>query len=157
MLLQNLIGKVSAPRWAQLTISSDDGLVVLHYISKREGDDPDIIREARYGGHLVPPHAIGDLIKWLGEADGVQVGVPVPVLQALLGQVAAPRWAQLTLASKDGVIDSYFVAKEENQADFTRSARYSGTLLPVAALRDIGEWCKQAYATFTGPNQGTTP
>jgi len=151
-MLQKLIGKMEAPRWAQLTLSCEDGQLLAYFESRSEDGGEPFTRQKAYAGSFIPPGAIGDLITWLGASNNMKVGIPTPILQAMLGKVAAPRWAQITLACTNGEVTSHFEARDGSNPNFVRSETYQGTLLPVAALKDIGTWCKQAYSHLQGTN-----
>lgn len=63
-MLQALLGRIRAPRYAQITISSENNKIRLHYTAQNT-DGQQVVFDREYNGEIIQAQAISDLLSWL--------------------------------------------------------------------------------------------
>jgi hypothetical protein len=64
-MLQALLGRIRAPRWAQITISTENNKVTLHFQAKHTDGEQETNFQQVYDGELITGKLLTDLLGWL--------------------------------------------------------------------------------------------
>ena len=61
-MLQQFLGKIRAPRWAQITVSTENNKVTLHFHAKHTDGATETNFQQEYDGELITAKLITDLL-----------------------------------------------------------------------------------------------
>lgn len=76
------------------------------------------------------------------------------MLNAILGRIRAPRYAQLTIAAQDGKLRLGFSAQSEKGTKTRFEREYEGELVTAQVVTDLLGWLKHTAKTFYGSEHG---
>lgn len=76
------------------------------------------------------------------------------MLQAILGRIRAPRYAQITLSTEGERVTLHFTATHLDGRQVTYSRTYDGELIKAALVTDLLTWLKATARTFWGDEAG---
>jgi len=76
------------------------------------------------------------------------------MLQALLGKIRAPKWAQITISTENNKVSLHFRAVNTDGQETTFQQDYDGELITGKLISDLLGWLKHTARTFFGSEAG---